>query len=389
MLDIAMTEKLRTILYSRHKSLKAAMTDFAGWEMPLYYSGITDEHLHTRSKVGLFDLSHMGRFLIRGKGFRDLLDWLTPAAISTAPDGKVLYSFLLNENGGVIDDITIYVGRDYAFLVVNASNREKDLKWLRRFADEFPTVEIEDLSQQLGMLAIQGPLAQNAMEHVLGESFTPCPYYTFQEVQSQELPPAMRSSLTTAVRDFPALLYSATGYTGELGYEIYAVPELIQSLWDKFISEAPVLELKPVGLGARDSLRLEAAMPLYGHELTEEISPLEAGLGRFVDFTKPVSFIGREALALQREHGVQQKLVGLEMVGKGAVPRQGCSVMAPEGGRVGYVTSGAFSPTLRKNIALAYVSPSHAAVGASLQVEIRDRLWPAGVVKRPFYRRSQ
>ncbi|MGC8740341.1 MAG: glycine cleavage system aminomethyltransferase GcvT [Candidatus Sumerlaeaceae bacterium] len=383
-----MAQKLRTILYSRHKLLGAAMTDFAGWEMPLYYSGITEEHCHTRSKVGLFDLSHMGRFIIRGSAFREFLDWVTPAPIALAQAGKVLYSFFLNERGGVIDDITIYMGTDCAMLVVNAANRQKDYLWLMQRAAEFTGVEIEDHSEHLAMIAVQGPLADRAMEYLFGSAFCSCAYYSFQELAVSQLPVPL-GPMESSTNESLVLIYSATGYTGELGYEIYAHAAVIEALWDKLIANATDLELKPIGLGARDSLRLEAAMPLYGHELTDEILPLEAGLSRFVDFSKPTSFIGREALETQREQGVSRKLVGLEMSGRGAIPRHGCAVKNSANEIIGTVTSGGYSPTLEKNIALAYVATSHTAPGTSLQVEIRGRLWPATVVKKPFYKRSR
>jgi aminomethyltransferase len=379
----------RTILWERHHALGATLTEFGGWEMPLYYTSITGEHLHTRSKVGMFDLCHMGRLGLRGPRVREFLDWLTPAPVMSAPAGRVLYSFLLNERGGVIDDITIYVGADGALLVVNASNREKDHQWIEGRAATFGGVEVCNWSDDLAMLAVQGPLADGAMKYILGDAFEPLGYYTFRELSRAALPQAVAGvGASLGTDEVPFFIYSATGYTGEAGYEIYAAPQAVVAFWDAAMAAAPLLQLLPVGLGARDSLRLEAAMPLYGHELTEERSPLEAGLGKFVDFAKPVDFIGRRALDAQRDQGVTMRLAGLEMVGRGPVPRHGYAVKTPEGQTVGSVTSGVFSPTLQKNIALAYVESSHATPGTELAVEIRGRLCPVRVVRKPFYRRS-
>jgi aminomethyltransferase len=386
---MVMADTNRTILWSRHTALSATMTEFGGWEMPLYYSGIREEHLHTRNRVGLFDLCHMGRFLLKGAGFKDYLDWLTPAPIVPTPSGKVLYSFLLNESGGVIDDITIYVGDTYAMLVVNAANREKDFQWCLEHAREFPGVELSDASYRLGMLAVQGPASDKVMEFLLKGAFQRCPYFSFVTVPPTELPTDLQVSEAAEVLrgENIGLIYSATGYTGEHGYEIYAPAETTVKMWDLLIENAEKLELRPVGLGARDSLRLEAGMPLYGHELTEDTTPLEAGLARFLDFTKVTDFLGRAVLEELRLKPLSRKLVGLEMVGRGAVPRHGCLVKNEKEELVGQVTSGGFAPSLEKNIALAYVTSAFTHLGQSLQIEIRNRLWPAVVVSKQFYKR--
>ncbi|MCX7626093.1 MAG: glycine cleavage system aminomethyltransferase GcvT [Candidatus Sumerlaeaceae bacterium] len=385
-----MSEPCRTILWQQHKTLGATFTEFGGWEMPLYYTSIRDEHLHTRAKVGVFDLCHMARFLIRGQGFRDFLHWLTPSSIISVPSGKVLYSFLLNERGGVKDDITIYVGDQYALIVGNAANREKDFHWLVDHVSEFPTVQVWDVSGHVGMLAVQGPLSDSLMKSALGAAFQSCPYYTFVPMEAGVLPEYMQVEVTPneLFGNAPGLIYSATGYTGENGYEIYAPNEIVLSLWERLLAAANELEVKPIGLGARDSLRLEACMPLYGHELAEEITPLEAGLARFIDFTKTTDFVGRLELEQIRTQGVARKLVGLEMTQRGPIPRQGCCVKSGSGEEVGVVTSGGYAPSLDRNVALAYVSPSHSHVGDELDVVIRDRTWPVAIVKRPFYRRS-
>ncbi len=383
-----MTLKKRTVFYERHRALGATLTEFAGWEMPLYYAGMTEEHLHTRSHVGIFDLCHMGRIAVSGERFREFLDWLTPAAVATAQPGRVLYSFLLNENGTVIDDITIYVGQAHAMLVVNAANLAKDLLWLQSKAQEFGGAVIADWSNELAMVAVQGPRADEVMEAVLGPCFTPLGYYTFTEISANQLEKHGRLSLPSSPTERFAVLYSATGYTGERGYEIYAPPEVALAFWDTAFGSAVGMLLRPIGLGARDSLRLEAAMPLYGHELTEETTPLEAGLAKFVDFTKEADFIGRSKLEAQRQNGVVRRLVGLEMPVRGPVPRHGYSVLSPNGQAIGHITSGVYSPSLQKNIALAYVRSDFSAVGSEVAVEIRGRLFPMQVAKKPFYKRS-
>lgn len=385
-----MSEVCRTVLWQRHKALGATFTEFGGWEMPLFYTGMREEHLHTRAKVGVFDLCHMARFVVRGQAFRDFLDWLTPSSIASAPAGKVLYTFFLNERGGVKDDLTIYVGDHYALIVGNAANRPKDFQWLTSHVSEFPSVFVADASTQLGMLAVQGPLSEALMRSVLGAAFQPCSYYTFVQLAPEQLPESMgaKAASDELFGNPVGLIYSATGYTGEHGYEIYADNDIILELWDRLFTVADELDLKPIGLGARDSLRLEACMPLYGHELTEEITPLEAGLVRFIDFTKTTEFIGRSELEEQRTQGVKRKLVGLEMNQRGPIPRLGCPVRSAAGEDVGTVTSGGYAPSLNKNVALAYVTAQHSHVGEELYVAIRDKMWPVSIVKRPFYRRS-
>jgi len=379
----------KTIFFERHETAGATMTDFGGWHMPLYYSGIIDEHLYTRAKAGLFDLCHMGRIGIWGKEWQAFLDYVLPANITAAEPGRVLYSFLLNPKGGVIDDVTAYVAEDYGMLVVNAANREKDLQWIRDQLPRFPGVTVEDWSDALAMLAVQGPNSDNVMKHFLGRTFSSLQYYTFRELDSASVPAGMmRTGSPPGAGRVPFFLYSATGYTGEHGYEIYCEPNTALSLWDTVLAHAEELEVRPIGLGARDSLRLEAAMPLYGHELTEETTPLEAGLTRFAGLEKQTEFIGKAALLKQQTEGVRRTLVGLEMKDKGPVPRHGYIVKNASGENIGTVTSGVYAPSLQKNIAFAYVHPDFSRVGTEVKIEIRNRLFPAQVVKRPFYRRS-
>lgn len=349
------------------------MTDFNGWDMPLLYSGMTQEHLMTRGKVGLFDLCHMGRVMVRGPRALGYLRRLTPAQLAAARPGQVLYSFLLNEQGRTIDDVTIYVGTDEHMVVVNAGNHDRDVEWMNARAAEQDGVEIEDRSFSWGMIAVQGPESDAVMNASGLAATASLGYYGFGSF---------------SVDGVPAIV-SATGYTGERGYEVYLPAERVEALWLRFAEAAGNLGGGAVGLGARDSLRLEAAMPLFGHELTDDTTPLDAGLGKFLDFDRQ-DFIGRDALAAIRDTGgPERRLVCMAMNQRGPVPRQGTAVCVSDvGDPVGIVTSGIMSPSLGVNIAMAYVDRQWARVGTGLEFDIRGRRHSAGVVRRPFYKRS-
>ncbi len=342
------------------------MTDFNGWNMPLMYSSMTQEHLFTRSSAGVFDLGHMGRLLLSGAGAIALVDRLTPIRLSAASRGDVLYSFVLRETGRPIDDITVYYeADDRVLLVVNASNRVAVIDWLR---DKCAAagVTLEDKTFDWGMIALQGPDHERVMRAVFGAAFTPCAYYRFYRLPD-------------------GVILSATGYTGETGYEIYAPQARIPELWQAFVDAGAL----PVGLGARDTLRLEAALPLFGHELNDDVTPLEAGFGRFVDFEKG-DFIGRDALLKQKEAGITKKLIGYELAAAhGPIGRAGMGVKDSDGNTIGVVTSGCLSPSLKKIIGMAYVDTAHSAVGTKICLDIRGRLQDAVVVKKPFYKRSK
>lgn len=365
----------KTVLNEWHASNGATMTDFNGWHMPLYYKGITQEHQHTRSNVGLFDLGHMGRLFVRGSDARAFVDHLTPAKVSDAKPGEVQYSFLLREDGTVIDDITVYYGEDDIFLVINAGNRERDLRWIQERAEAFGgDVDIDNRGETWGMLALQGPLSSEVIEKVLGDSVTSLNYYHFTRLEHSSYPGEM--------------IISRTGYTGEDGFEIYLPAANVARLWNDLISADSEGRVQPIGLAARDSLRLEAAMPLYGHELDDSLTPLHAGLGRFMDMGK-TNFIGQSALNnIKESGGPDRKLVGFEMLQRGPVARQGFSVLNADGQTIGIVTSGIFSPTLQKTVGLAYINKEHSAVGDSISIDIRGRALPAQIIKRPFYRRN-
>lgn len=365
----------KTALNQWHIEHGATMTDFNGWHMPLYYKGITQEHTHTRTEAGLFDLGHMGRIFIRGPHRADFINHLTPARVSEAKSGEVQYTFLLQEDGTVIDDITVYFADEEILLVINAGNRDVDLSWIREQATAFgKDVEIDDRGESWSMIALQGPKSHAIAVNLFGTNVADLPYYQF-------------AYSTIADLDGEAVI-SRTGYTGEDGYEIYLPSENALPLWEKLMSALPDNQVQPIGLGARDSLRLEAGMPLYGHELDRSLTPLHANLGRFIDFEK-TNFIGRAALqAIKDAGGPDKRLIGFEMLQRGPVARQGFPIQNSSQETIGEVTSGIFSPTLQKTIGLAYVNKDFTKIGTPINVEIRGRALPAQIIKRPFYKRN-
>ena len=351
----------RTPLYAEHLALKGHVVDFHGWDLPLYYADIRSEHLAVRQKAGLFDLSHMGRLRLSGPGAQELLERLCTQEVGSMPVGRCRYGIVLDERGCALDDILVYREAKTWFLVVNASNRPKILAWIAKHKPA--SVDVEDLTEALALIAVQGPKAVDLVQPLAGADIASLKYYTFCEARPNGVPG----------------LISRTGYTGEDGFEIYLPASAAPACW-KALSKAV-----PIGLGARDTLRLEAGMPLYGHELDEETSPLEAGLDWAVKFTK--DFIGRAALEKAKASGLKKRLVGLEVADK-RIPRQGYPVL--KGGKpVGTVTSGTLSPLTGKTIAMAYVYPAEAAVGNALEVEVRGTGYPAKVAALPFYRREK
>lgn len=354
-----------TFLHDFHVAANATMTDFFGWQMPLVFSSMTEEHIATRASAGVFDLGHMGRLAVRGAGAFDFVNRVTPVRLAGAEPGTVLYSFVLDADGAPIDDVTIYYDSPTELMmVVNASNREAVLAHLAPLAID-ADIELADMTFELGMIAIQGPAHEAIMSAVLGAEFAPCEYYRFYKTSSGNI-------------------ISATGYTGEKGYEIYAPGLEIRELWEALLEAGAT----PVGLGARDTLRLEAAMPLFGHELTTTTTPTAAGLTRFLDMEKPGGFIGREALVNATP---TRKLVGFELTaaGRGPIARQRMAVFDETGAtEVGTVTSGCLSPTLGKIIGMAYIDVELAVVNTALTIDVRGRKIPATVVQRPFYKRN-
>lgn len=353
----------RTPLYSRHEALGAKIVDFSGWALPVYYNGIISEHQWTRESCGVFDVSHLGEILVEGKGAFDFLQKRMTQDLAKCADGRMQYSLLCDEKGGTLDDILIYRVSDECFyLIVNASNIEKDYHALSRYAPE--TVQIKDKSDDTACIAVQGPKSEAVINKILGPSAASLPYYAFTEARFEN----------------QAVWVSRSGYTGEDGFEIFMKPELAGSLWDQLMASRS-LGVLPAGLGARNTLRLEAGNPLYGHELDETISPLEAGMHWAVSFDKG-AFVGRDALLKQKEKGVTRKLVGFKMIDK-AVARDGYPVYIG-GVKAGRVTSGSYGPSAGGNIGLALVPKGSEAPGTIFEVEVHDRRVRAEVTRRPF-----
>lgn len=360
----------RTPLYPLYEKGGAKTVEFGGWEMPVQFSSILDEHEAVRSRAGLFDVSHMGELKVSGRDALALIQMLITNDASKMVVNQAIYSPMCYPDGGTVDDLLIYrLDEEDYLVVVNAANIEKDLAWMERhFEGEG---RIENLSDQMALLALQGPRSESVLQRLTEEDLSGiAPFHCKQNVR-------------VAGAD---VMVSRTGYTGEEGFELFLSSEEAPMLWEKILQAGEEEGVIPCGLGARDTLRLEARLPLYGQELSPEITPLEAGLSRWVKLDKGVDFIGKEALAEQKEKGAARKIAGIEMIDRG-IPRHGYPVFAG-GERVGEVTSGSFSPTLKKNIGLALLPASLATPGQILQVEIRGKRLEASVVKTPFYKRA-
>lgn len=352
-------------LHQLHIRLGAKMVPFAGFEMPVRYSSDLDEHHTVRNAVGVFDVSHMGEFSVKGPGALALIQKVSANDATALYDGKVQYSYLPNATGGVVDDLLVYrIAEDDYFLVVNASNIEKDWNWIQSHNTE--GVAMENLSDSLCLLAVQGPGATAALQKLTHVDLASMEYYTFQIGEM------------AGIKD---IIISATGYTGAGGFEIYVKNEDAEKMWDAIFEAGAEFGIKPVGLGARDTLRLEKAFCLYGNDIDDETSPLEAGLGWVTKFTK--DFINSEALKAQKEAGLKRKLIGFEMIDRG-IPRGHYELCDAAGNKLGEVTSGTQSPTLQKGIGLGYVPTEFSKAGTEIFVKVRDRLLKAQVVKTPF-----
>lgn len=378
----------RTPLYEEHTNLGAKMTEFCGWDMPIYYSGgIINEHKAVRKAAGLFDASHMGEFLVVGPNALEFTQDVSANDASRLMVGKIQYSFLLNESGGVIDDFLVYRLREHAFLfVVNAGNAEKDWQWLK--AHEMIGVKLYDISDTTALLALQGPKAQEIMYSVLGESFAGgIGLLPIDPVMSIALLPYYNFAYSEICGKI--VLISRTGYTGEDGFEIFCHSEYAVNIWRILLEKGKNHGLIPCGLGARNTLRLEAGMPLWGHELSEDRVVLDANLGRFIGWDKKEDFIGKQALVHYGKSLLNQFFVGLIMDGR-QIARDGYEVYDSEGkDRIGRITSGAPSPTLGKNIAMAYIGAHPNNRSRKVVVKIRDDSYPAVIVPLPFYRRKK
>ncbi len=374
---MAQNDLLKTPLHDWHVGAGARLVDFAGWSMPVQYRSIVEEHVACRSAAGLFDISHMGRLYLRGDRAGEWLDGLVTNRVATLPVGRARYALITNERGGTKDDVLVYrltEEQGYGYLVVvNAANREKILGW---FAEHGPPsgVDVVDRTFETGMIAFQGPKAVE-VAHRLTELEGGLPLAELRYYRSAR----------GRVAGVPALV-SRTGYTGEDGIEVIVNADRTQEVWEALLEAAKDVGARPCGLGARDTLRLEAALPLYGHELTEEITPLEARLDFAVKLDKP-DFIGKEALVRQRAEGVSRLRVGLVLEGK-RIARQDMPVLA-SGQKVGFVSSGTFAPTLQKSIAMAFVQPGYSTQGSQLAVQVRQQAVSATVVELPFYKRPR
>lgn len=356
-----------TCLNDLHKALGAQMSPFGGFEMPIQYAGIIEEHSAVRNSCGVFDVSHMGEVTVFGPQATDFVNYIFTNDVTDAPTGKCLYGMMLNEKGGVVDDLLVYVrGKDSYLLVINASNIDKDFTWIIHHASKFD-VRIENISEETGELAVQGPNSESVLREVLGIEAADLSFYTFKEITLGD----------------HRLIVSRTGYTGEDGFEIYADRVMTRQLWQRLIDSG---KAAPCGLGCRDTLRFEVALPLYGDELSEDITPIEAGLSMFVKFDKP-DFIGREALLKQKEESPSRKIVGLEILDR-AIARHGTEVTDEEGNVVGSVTTGYRGISVDKSLAMALIDSRFAAQGTPLKVKIRKKVFPAVVIPKKFYKKS-
>jgi aminomethyltransferase len=359
-------ENKLTCLHSRHVKLNAQMSPFGGFDMPIQYAGIVEEHNAVRTACGVFDVSHMGEMWITGNDALSFVNRIFTNDISVGAPGKCFYGMMLNEQGGVVDDLLVYKHSDTElFLVYNAANIDKDVAWITKQSDGFD-VELKEMSDTLGELAIQGPLAEQVVETVLGIPCAELAFYTFKLAKWGD----------------SDIIISRTGYTGEDGFEIYSSHEATCAMWDALIESG---KCAPCGLGCRDTLRFEVGLPLYGDELGDDISPIEAGLGSFVKLEKEGGFIGREAVAALKEKGVSRRLVGIELQDR-AIPRHGYEVLDAETERViGVVTTGYHAISVDKSVAMAFVEAQYAKLDTPVKVRIRRKTFPGRVVKKRFY----
>ena len=348
----------RTCLYDKHVALGALISPFGGFDMPIQYSNITDEHQAVRQHCGVFDVSHMGEVLVSGTDAERYVNHIFTNNVEGLAVGKILYGMMCYENGGVVDDLLVYkMADDRFFLVINAANIDKDWAWIQLQAEGF-NVTLDNQSDYYGQLAVQGPETERIMEEILNLPCSELTFYTFKTMGD--------------------VIVSRTGYTGEDGFEIYATPDYINQCWDKLMAAG----VTPCGLGCRDTLRFEVGLPLYGDELSAEITPIMAGLGMFVKLDKE-EFVGRDALAKQKAEGVAQKLVGIELQDK-AIPRHGYTVMK-DGQPIGTVTTGYHTISTDKSVCMALIDSQYAPLGTELEVQIRKKVFPGTVVKKRFY----
>lgn len=367
-----MSDLKRTPLFAEYKEAGAKTIDFGGWDLPVQFTSIKEEHEATRNAAGLFDVSHMGEILVEGPESEAFLQKLLTNDVSKLTPNRAQYTILCYENGGTIDDLLVYMLEENKYLlVVNAANTEKDFDWMKQHLTEDAT--IENKSSEYVQIALQGPKAEEILQRLTDEDLSEIKFFRFKQ--------------DVAFKGIDKLaLVSRTGYTGEDGFEIYIDQSAGSSLWRAILEEGKEDGLQPVGLGARDTLRFEAKLPLYGQELSPEITPVEAGMGFAVKTNKEADFFGKEVLAKQKENGPSRKLVGIEMIDKG-IPRTGYPVYVDDE-EVGFVTTGTQSPTLDKRIGLAILPVEYTEEGQEVVVQVRKRQLRAKVVATPFYKRS-
>lgn len=355
-------ENKRTCLYDKHVALGALVSPFGGFDMPIQYTNIVDEHNAVRQACGVFDVSHMGEVLVTGADSEKFVNYIFTNDIAGAPDGKIFYGMMCHPTGGVVDDLLVYkMAEQRFFLVINASNIDKDVAWIMEHAKDFDVV-VENQSEKYGEVAVQGPKAEDIVERVLGIGCKELAFYTCKEVEYND----------------ETIIISRTGYTGEDGFEIYGSHAFINEVWDKLLASA---EVKPCGLGCRDTLRFEVGLPLYGDELADDITPLEAGLGMFVKLDK--DFIGKEALVKQKAEGLKRKIVGIELKDK-AIPRHGYDVEVDEK-VIGVVTTGYNSISTGKSVCMAMLDIDYTKLDTEVSVRIRKKVFPGVVTKKRFY----
>lgn len=356
-------ENKRTCLYDRHIALGADMQPFAGFDMPILYTSIIDEHNAVRNACGVFDVSHMGEAFITGKDAEKYVNHIFTNDVSNAPLYQVFYGMMLYPDGGTVDDLLVYkMGDERFFLVFNAANIDKDVNWMKQNTEGFDVV-VENCSDYYSQLAVQGPKAEEVVERVLGLACKEIPFYMASEIKVGD----------------ETIILSRTGYTGEDGFEIYGSQKFIVEQWDKLMKDG---ECKPCGLGCRDTLRFEVGLPLYGHELSDKISPVMAALSMFCKLDKE-EFIGKEAVAKQKAEGITKKVIGIELQGK-AIPRNGYAVVK-DGKEIGVVTTGYHAISVDKSVCVALVDIAYAKLGTELEVQIRKKTFPGVVVKKRFY----
>lgn len=362
----------KTALSEKHESMGAKMVAFAGYHMPIQFEGVIAEHLCVRNKLGVFDVSHMGEFWVEGPNAFALVQRITSNDLALLTDGKVQYTCFPNERNGIVDDLLVYrFNQEKYLLVVNAANTEKDWQWVVRHNHGIDAI-IRNASDEISQLAVQGPLAMKAMQQLTGEAIEDMPFYTFKE---------------TDFAGAGRVILSTTGYTGSGGCEIYMDNAQALAVYEAVLEAGASLGIKPIGLAARDTLRLEMGFCLYGNDIDETTSPLEAGLGWITKFTEGNDFVNRDALFALKQQGLERKLVGLEVNGRG-IPRKGYEILDSQEQPIGYITSGTQSPSLGKPIGLGYVQQAFAAPGTEVLVRIRNQALQATVVRPPFYKQA-